>query len=165
MTRRSQGRKDRGPCRTLARKLTSLAVSIAGRKRTVMDGEWRAHLSGETGNGLPGCRQVREAAGFLLAAVRYRLRDIAALAWRLTDAVLASRGASSFVVLAAALSVAALFIWHGGLYELAGKLGNVAVVWAAACGLIRVGRQWRDVEPPERRLRRKGKGTDDRGSG
>lgn len=140
---------------TVSERLADLAVSLAGRKRAVMDSEWRAHLSGETGKGLPADRQVREAVGFLLAAIRYRLQDLADLLWRPVDAVLASRELSNLVVVLATLAVTAVFIRQGGLYGLADNLGSAAVVWGAAFGLVHVGRQWRDVRPPERKPRRR----------
>ncbi len=135
-------------------KLTGLAVFIAGRKRAVMASEWRAHLSGETGSGLSADRQVREAAGFVLAAMRYRLQDTADFAWRPVDAVLASRKLSNLFVLLATLMVVMIHVHHGGLYELADNLEGEAVVWGAAFGLIRAGRWWRDVKPREHKPRK-----------
>ena len=64
-----------------------------------MSREWCAHLAGETGAGLPEGRQVREAAGFVLAAMRCRFQDLADLLWQPVDALLASRELSSLVVL------------------------------------------------------------------
>jgi hypothetical protein len=141
--------------RVSPQKLTSLALFIAGRERSVLGSEWRSHLSGETGSGLSADRQVREAAGFVLAAIRYRIQDTADFAWRPVDAVLASRKLSNLVVLFATLLVVMIYVHHGGLYELADDLEGVAVVWGAAFGLIHVGRQWRDVKPPERKARNK----------
>ena len=134
-------------------RLAGIAVFIAGRKRVALGCEWRSHLCGETGSGLPADRQVREAAGFLRAAVCYRLQDAADFAWRPVDAVLTSRGLSNLFVLLATLSISALFIRQGGLNGLADNLGSVAVVWGAAFGLVHVGRQWRDVKPLKRKLR------------
>jgi hypothetical protein len=136
-------------------RLTRLAMLIAGRQRASVCGEWRSHLAGETGTGLPEGRQAREAAGFVVAAMRYRLDDLAGLLWRPVDAVLASRALSSLVVLLPALCVSVLFTRAGGLLGLAEHLEDVAVAWGATFGLIRAGRNWRDVKPPERRTRRK----------
>jgi hypothetical protein len=104
---------------------------------------------------LPEGRQVREASGFVLAAVRYRLQDLADLLWQPADAVLASRELSSLFVLLATLSVSVLFIRQGGLYGLADHLEEVAVAGGWAYALIRIGRWWRDVKPPKRKPRRK----------
>ncbi len=140
--------------RVSPQKLTGLAAFIAGPKRDVIAGEWRSHLLGETGTGLSEDRQTRDAVGFILAAVRYRLQDAADLAWRPVDTVLASRTVSNLVVLLVTLATAAIFTRQGGLYGLADNLVSVGVVWGAAFGLIHYGRQWRDVKPPERKPRR-----------
>ena len=135
-------------------RLTRLAMLIAGRQRTDVCCEWRSHLAGETGAGLPEGRQVREAAGFVLAAIQYRVQDIVGFAWKPVDTVLASRALSNLFVLLATLLVVMVHVHHGGLYELADNLEGVGVVWGAAFGLIHIGRQWRDVKPPERKPRR-----------
>jgi hypothetical protein len=136
-------------------RLTGLAVLIAGRQRAAVSGEWQSHLAGETGAGLPEDRQLRDAAGFMCAAVRYRFHDVADLLWRPVDALLASRELSSLFVLLATLGVSVFFIREGRLYGLADHLEDVAVVAGFAYWLIRVGRWWRDVKPPERKPRRK----------
>jgi len=99
-------------------------------------------------------RQAQEAAGFILAAVRYRLQDAADFAWRPVDAVLASREVSNLVVLIATLGMAVVFLRNGGLYNLAVNFQNVGALWIAAFGLIHAGRRCRDVKPPERKPRR-----------
>jgi hypothetical protein len=116
-----------------------------------VSGEWRSHLAGETGAGLPEGRQVRAAAGFVRAAVQYRLQDLADLLWRPVDGILASREFSSLVVLLSTLWTSVLFIREGGLYGLADHLEDVAVVSGLAYWLIRVGRRWRDVKPSKRK--------------
>jgi hypothetical protein len=98
---------------------------------------------------------VREAAGFVLAAVRYRLYDLAELLWRPAEALLASRLLSGLFVLLPTLCVSVLFFVAGGLLGLAEHLEDVAVAWGAAFGLIQAGRHWRDVKPPEHKPRRK----------
>jgi hypothetical protein len=104
-------------------------VVIAGRKRAALGAEWCAHLSGETGEGLPQGCQLQAAAGFILAAARYRLQDAADFAWRPVDIVLGSRELSSLVVLAATLGMSAVFIRSGGFYNLCVNFQNVAAVW------------------------------------
>jgi hypothetical protein len=135
--------------------LAGAAILIAGRGRAEVGGEWRAHLSGETGAGMAGGRQVREAAGFVVAAVRFRVQDGVDLVWRPADVVLASRELSSLVVLVATLGVSMVFIRRGGLGGLADHLEAVGVAWGAAVGLIRAGREWRGVKLAERKPRRK----------
>lgn len=136
-------------------KLTRLAILIAGRRGDDVCYEWRSHLASETGAGWPEGRQVREAAEFVLAAVRYRLYDLAELLWRPAEVLLASRVLSGLFVLLPTLCVSVLFFVAGGLLGLAEHLEDVAVVWGAAFGLIQAGRHWRDVKPPEHKPRRK----------
>jgi hypothetical protein len=136
-------------------RLAGVAVFIAGRKRAALGTEWCAHLSGETGAGLPQGRQLQAAAGFILAAVRYRLQDAADLAWRPVDVVLGSRELSNLVVLLATFGMSVVFLRSRGFYNLCVNFQNVAAVWAAAYGLIRVGRWWRGVKPPKHEPRRK----------
>lgn len=138
-----------------AQRITDLAGLLAGRKRTDVRDEWRAHLSGEVGQELPAWRKFRAALGFVLAALRYRFQDVTDLAWRPVDNLLASRDFSNVAVLLATLSVVVIFIREGGLYGLADHLESVAVVWGASLGVIHVGRQWRGVKPPEREQRRR----------
>jgi hypothetical protein len=78
-----------------------------------------------------------------------RLRPAADLAWSPADAVLATRNLSNLVVLAATLGVAVLCVRYDGLGGLIANLPGLAVVWGAAYGLIRLGRWWRGVNPPE----------------
>lgn len=140
--------------RVSPQKLTGLAVFIAGRRRAAVGCEWRAHLCGETGAGLSADRQVREAAGFVLAAICYRLQDAADLAWKPVDSVLGSRVLSNLFVLLATLSFSLWFAQKAGVYGLAASLESVLVVFGASHGLILVGRWWRGVKPPEHKPRR-----------
>jgi hypothetical protein len=52
------------------------------------------------------------------------------------------------------LSICEVFIHEGGLFAVADHLEAVAVAWGASAGLIHLGRQLRDVKPPERKPRR-----------
>jgi hypothetical protein len=138
-------------------RLTGIAVFIAGRReRADLGEEWRAHLSEQTGRGLPPDQQAMEAVGFVRAAVRCRAEDVEDWLWESVDAVLASRWMSSLFVLLAMVSIAVVFIRQGGLYGLADNIGGVAVVFATALGVIHVGRKVRDVKPPEHKPRREG---------
>jgi hypothetical protein len=82
------------------------------------------------------------------------LRRAVDLAWSPADVVLATRNLSNLVVVAATLAVAALCVRDNGLDGLIINLPGLAVVWAAAYGLIRLGRWWRGVYPPEHTPRR-----------
>lgn len=150
----AEPRKRARHARVSPQKLTRVAVLIAGRERPAVQDEWRSHLSGEAGAGLPADRQVRAAAGFVLAAIRFRLQDIAEAVWRRVDALLASRLLSNLFVLAPTLGMAVAFLRHGGLYNAAVNFQNIGAVWVAAYALVRTGRWWREVKPPERKPRR-----------
>lgn len=137
-------------------KLTGLALLMAGRMRALsLREEWLSHLSGETGRGLTRSQQIRAAWGFLRAAVRYRVQDAADLAWRPIDIVLASRGFSAIAVYAPSLVTAMLLTKQGGLYGLIDHIPSIPAVWLAMYGLIRTGRWWRGVQPPEHHPHRK----------
>ena len=137
------------------KKLTSLAVLIAGQRGDVASAEWCSHLSGETGTGLPSRRQARESAGFVLAAVRYRLQDAADLAWRPVDTLLESRELSNLTVVLATLVIVVFFLHRGGLNDLADHLEQVAVVPTFALAMIHCGRRYRQVKPRKREPRRR----------
>jgi hypothetical protein len=78
-----------------------------------------------------------------------RFRPGVELAWSPVDAVLAARDLSNLVVMAGTLAVAVLCARDGGLTSLIMNLPALAVVWGAAYGLIRLGRWWRGVAPPD----------------
>jgi hypothetical protein len=134
-------------------RLTGLAICLAGRKRVDVGCEWRTHLAGESGAGLSADRQLRDATGFVLAAIRYRLRDGADLAWRPVDAVLGSRALSGLFVLLASVGFSLWLMQKIGVYGLAQCLESVGVVFGAALGTIHVARWWRGVKPPEHKPR------------
>ncbi|MGD0244408.1 MAG: hypothetical protein ABSB59_29360 [Streptosporangiaceae bacterium] len=71
------------------------------------------------------------------------------LAWSPVDTVLAARDLSNVVVMGATLAVAILCASDGGLAAVIMNIPALAVVWGAAYGLIRLGRWWRGVRPPE----------------
>lgn len=130
--------------------LTGAAVFIAGRAHCEMRDEWDCHLAGEDGQGLARNDQVRASWGFLRAAVRYRLRDAADLAWRPFDAVLRSRGLSSVVVWVPTLGVAVAVVRHNGFYGLVTYDTNLGAMVTGIYGVIRLGRWRRKVTPKPR---------------
>lgn len=138
----------------MAGRLTRLAGLIAGRKRAAVRKEWNAHLFGETGRDLSPARKLRAALGFTCAALRYRCQDAADLAWQPADAVLKSRLLSSLFILAATLTITALFLCRGGLYGLADHLDAVGVVTGTAYWLIHAGRECRGIELAQRKPER-----------
>jgi hypothetical protein len=136
--------------------LTGLAVRIVGHERAVaLNEEWRGHLAGQSGQGLAGSRQARDAArGFLIAALRTRLQDAADAVWGPADAMLASRDLSNLIAMLATIIVAVIFVHSAGVYGLVSNLVNVAITWTATRWIIRTGRVWRGVKLPEHKPRR-----------
>jgi hypothetical protein len=81
------------------RAVMSFAVVLAGKRRSHLREEWRAHLDGRT-----AWQRRGDVGGFLLAAVRMRLRDLARPVWRPVDWVLATEDrTNAFIALPVAL--------------------------------------------------------------
>jgi hypothetical protein len=140
--------------RIYAQRITALAVLIAGRRRPSVREEWHAHLAGDNGQVVSPPERFRAASGFAIAAVRYRLRDASRLAWRLTDAVLKSRPLSNTFVLIPAAVAAVVILNHDGAVVMLKSADGIAAIGGALYGLVRVGRWYRNVKPPEPKARR-----------
>ena len=138
----------------LARCLTHMAVLLAGPKRAAMSAEWASHLSGETGTGVPSRRQARDALGFVVSAIRYRCSDAADAAWTPVDAVLNSRTLSNLFVLVPTGATAYLVLRHEGTLGVVKAAESIGMIGGMLYGLIRTGRWWRNVKPPEPKARR-----------
>jgi hypothetical protein len=136
-----------------AQKITGLAARLAGRRRPDVLEEWRAHLAEEMadrrGSG------SRAAAGFLVAAIRYRLSDAADAAWRPAEAILRSRTLSNLLVIAPTAAAAALIAREKGMLGVLTSAENVSAIAGGLYGLVRLGRWWRNVKPAEPKARRK----------
>lgn len=136
--------------------MTGLAALIAGRKRHPgLRDEWRSHLAGETGLGLPAGPRIRAALGFVVAAVRYRLRDVEDLMWILADRVLRSRVLSNLAVLIPTTGMALFIFLHEGTLGVMKAMESIGMTGGLLYGLVRVGRKLRDVKPPDPRPRSK----------
>lgn len=136
------------------RRLTNLAIFVAGRKRSALRDEWRDHLSGETRRGLAREDQFRAACGFLWAAVRYRFQDALDLAWQPLDAILKSRKLSNLLVFGPTAAAAMYILRHLGTLGALTSAESISAIGGGLYGLVRVGRWWRDVKPPEPKARR-----------
>lgn len=135
------------------RGLLYLAVLLAGRERSSLRDEWRSHLAGETGRGLPADQRVRAALGFLVAAVRYRLQDAAGIGWKVTEVVLKSRRWSNVVVFGPTGMAAIIILRHDGAAGMLASYESIAAFGGTLYGLVCVGRWYRDVKPPEPKAR------------
>ena len=132
------------------RSLTSVAVVLAGQKRSMVSVEWQGHLLG----GLSQRQQTRAARGFLWAAVRLRLQDAAASAWRPADAVLGSRTLSNLFVWGPVAAMLVAIYRHDGRFGLVADIQDPVALGVFLYGVIRTGRWWRVVKPPEPKARR-----------
>jgi hypothetical protein len=132
-------------------RIADLAATLAGRKRPALRKEWREQLTG-----LPRGRKIGAALGCGAAAVRYRLRDAADLAWLPADAVLRSRPLSSLVVGLPTAAAAVILFFHAGLDGVIGSWGSIAAIGGCLYTLIRVGRWWRGVKPSDPKTRTAG---------
>jgi hypothetical protein len=125
-------------------RIAGLAAVLAGRKRPALREEWREHLSG-----LPAWRKVGAALGFVVAAVRYRLRDAADVAWIPADAVLRSRLLSNLMVGTPMVTAMAILFRHDGIDGVIASWESIAGIGGSLYALIRVGRWWRGVKPQD----------------
>jgi hypothetical protein len=137
-----------------ARCLTRMAVIVAGPKRAALSAEWATHLFGETGTGLPSPRQARDALGFVASATRCRCSDAADAAWTPVDAVLKSRKLSNFLVFVPTAMAAVSILRHEGTIGVLTSAESISAIGGGLYGLVRVGRWWRHVKPPEPKARR-----------
>ena len=140
--------------RSSAQGITGLAVLLAGRQRSSLRDEWRSHLAGETGRGLPSGQRIRAALGFVVAAVRCRVQDAADAGWRLAEAVLKSRPWSNIIVFVPTGVAAIVILCHDGAAGTLAAYGSIAALGGSLYMLIRAGRSYRDVKPPEPKARR-----------
>jgi hypothetical protein len=127
---------------------------LAGSRRKQVAIEWRGHLAGWPGRGLNHHDQVHAACGFIWAAVRYRLQDAANLAWRPVDAVLGSRTLSNLFVWGPVIAMLVAIMRHDGRFGLVADIQDPVALGIFLFAVIRVGRWWRQIEPPKPKPRR-----------
>lgn len=141
------------PC---ARSLTWLAAILAGRNhRPGLLEEWLAHLAGHVGHETPPWRKLVAALGFLIAGVHYRVQDATDLVWIPAEAILKSRAFSNIFFIALTAAAALFIFYHEGISGVINSAEGISAVGAAAYGLVRVGRWWRGVKPPDPKPRRR----------
>jgi hypothetical protein len=142
---------------TVARDHTlNLAVLLAGRRRSALRAEWRAHLMGDRDHDSVTWGNVRQALGLTAAASRFRLADAATLAWRPADALLRSRALSNLFVCIPVIVTVVVIVRHDSPFGL-GLVNNIegsAALGASLYGVIRIGRWWRAITLPRPKARR-----------
>ena len=137
----------------LPRQVTGIALKMAGRQRAYLREAWDSDLLNEDGVPLSLPRQLRHVAGYIPAAIRYRLDDLGAVLGRLLDVVLISRR-RTYTAAGALFAIPVDMIFsHAGLYGLVTNAGQLAVFFAALCACVRELRKWRGVGPPEKKNR------------
>ncbi|MFD7669105.1 hypothetical protein [Streptomyces sp. NPDC059788] len=112
-------------------RLTLIALALAGSRREAIRDEWEAHLAGAPEEGFtvrPAVR-VKYSLGFILAAFRFRLSDLAAPVWRPVDWVLAADNRVNTTISSIVGAQAIFIVGDGGLQAL------VTEVWEP-CGLL-----------------------------
>jgi hypothetical protein len=137
-----------------ARGLTDLAAFLAGRKRQALRGEWHAHLAGESGHDPVTWQKVKDAGGFVYAAVQCRLADVTEAAWIPADAILKSRKLSNLLVFGPTAAAAVFILRHLGTLGVLTSAESIIAIGGGLYTLVRVGRWWRGVKPPEPKARR-----------
>jgi hypothetical protein len=134
--------------------LVDLAALLAGNRRPALRDEWRAHLAGESGHAPVTWRKIRQALGFVASGIRFRFADAADLAWRPADAVLRSRTLSNLFVGGPVIVVLATIVRHDGRFGLVADIQDPGELGVILYAVIRTGRWWRGVKPPEPKARR-----------
>jgi hypothetical protein len=151
----TKGRRAERPLtRFSARGLTDAAALLAGPKRPDLRDEWRTHLAGESGHDPVTWSKVKEALGFLASALQCRWTDAADAAWTPVDAILKSRELSNLLVFGPTASAALYILRHLGTLGVLVSAEGISAIGGGLYGLVRVGRWWRNVKPPEPKARR-----------
>lgn len=121
------------PSRGAGLRTLDFASFVAGERRAHLREEWAAVLAGDPGNGivLSSRRRMRYALGFLWAAFRMRLRDLAAPLWLPVDWLLSAESRTHGFI-ASAVGAQILYIqYEDGLHALATEGWG----WCAGCGI------------------------------
>jgi hypothetical protein len=131
--------------------MTGVALFMAGQRRAYLGDAWRSDLLTQDGQYIPIRRQLRHGAGYLIAAVNYRLvNDLGGALGRLLDSVLVSRMWTRTVVTCLYTLPVSMILSRQGLYGLVTNAGQLAILAAGLGAALRWLRRWRGVEPPKR---------------
>lgn len=134
----------------LAHVLIGLAGTLAGRRHAHLREAWAADLyDPDSGELLPVSRRLRLASGDVAAAVRCRLDDATAVAWRPVDATLGSWYGSVAAMLVPVTVAVWLILGHEGFYGLVTNAENLAVIGTLPFLAIKGLRRYRQIAPPK----------------
>jgi hypothetical protein len=154
---RPQKRKKRKKRRTwqresgLARQMTGIALFLAGHRRAYLRAAWRSDLLTQDGRYISVRRQLRHGAGYLIAAINYRLvNDLGGMLGRRLDSALASRTQTRAIVSCLYALPVAMILSRQGLYGLVTNVAQLSIIAAALAAGLRWLRSWRGVKPPKR---------------
>ncbi|MEU9218845.1 hypothetical protein AB0D47_20115 [Streptomyces sp. NPDC048376] len=116
------------------RRATGLAACIAGRRRSHLREEWTAILAGDPENGreLSVVVQLRMALGFLLAALRMRVHDLASPLWVPVDWLLSVESRSNTVIALLVGGQAVYIAGDGGLGALFSEIWEPCAIFGGA---------------------------------
>ena len=133
-----------------------LAGWLVGSKRAYLQDAWAADLHGDPDRGKPSSgRRLRLATGFVVAAIRVRLKDLAELAWQPVDALLASWRGSQIVILVPVVTTAAVaVVCSSGLYGVVVNADNLTCIATASYLAIKGLRRYPNISSPKRPIRR-----------
>jgi hypothetical protein len=132
--------------------LAGVAGVLAGRRHAHLREAWAADLHGdpETGKVPSASRRLQLAAGDVVAALRCRLDDATALAWRPVDALLASWRGSRLAMFTPVAVAVALVLSHEAFYGLVANAENLGVIATAPYAAIKGLRKYRQISTPKR---------------
>ncbi|MYS36194.1 hypothetical protein GT025_18945 [Streptomyces sp. SID4920] len=137
------------PARSALR-TTGFAALLAGRRRSHLYREWVALLAGspEYGVTFSSGRQFVLALGFLCAALRMRMNDLARLLWRPVDWLLSTSSRTNAFIAAVVGMQAIYIVRHDGLTALVTEVWHpCALAGAALFALAHWLRRVRGIDP------------------
>ncbi|MFD7475678.1 hypothetical protein ACFV8Z_26850 [Streptomyces sp. NPDC059837] len=116
-----------------AHRTLDLASFVAGGRRANLREEWAAVLAGDPGNGivLSSPRRMRYAFGFLWAALRMRLHDVAAPLWMPVDWLLSTESRTHGSIALAVGAQVVYIQYEDGVHALLTEGWG----WCAGCGI------------------------------
>uniref|UniRef100_UPI002F910875 hypothetical protein n=1 Tax=Kitasatospora indigofera TaxID=67307 RepID=UPI002F910875 len=131
-------RRRRGAALHGSRALTSVALAIAGRRRSHLRDAWYADLAGapEEGLAVTPRRRLLLASGFLVAGLKLRAADLSRPLWIPVDWLLVRKSRTRTAITAVVASVAIYIDVTGGLNQLLSNGVESCSIIATALGTL-----------------------------